>query len=81
MDLKARLTNKLPALTSGEVPIKLNVSVPDALFKRPQLQAQITIPESAVTAPVVSAEVLDNVKEVLSQTTGLDVQVSLVEQV
>lgn len=80
-ELKARLVNNLPSLDVGEVPIKINVDVPDALFKRPQLQASITIPDSAVTAPVVTAQVLDNVREILSQQTGLDVQVSLVEQV
>lgn len=80
-ELKGRLANKLPSLAVGEVPVKIDVNVPDALFKRAQLQAKITIPESAVTAPVVTAEVLDNVREILSQQTGLDVTVSLVEQV
>lgn len=77
--LSARLSARTPSLAKDEVAIKLNIKVPDGLFKRPQLKASISIPESAVTAPVVSAEVIDNVREVLSQQTGLDVTVSLVE--
>lgn len=78
-DLKARLANKLPALAVGEVPIKVDVSVPDALFKRPQLQASITVPESSVSSPVIDAVVLDNIQQVLQQQTGMDVKVSLVK--
>jgi hypothetical protein len=76
--LSARLASRIPALKSDEIAIKLCIDVPDALFKRPQLQASITIPESAVTPTVVNAEVLDNIREVLSQQTGLDVTVNLV---
>lgn len=77
--LSARLTSKVPALGKDEVAIKLDVVVPDALFKRPQLRASVTIPESVVSAPVISAEVLDNIQEILTQQTGLDIKVSVVE--
>jgi hypothetical protein len=77
--LKARMTSKLPKMDPGEVAITVNLKVPSALFKRPQIQASISIPESAVTAPVLDASVLDNVREVLEQQTGFDVQVSLIE--
>lgn len=76
--LTARLALKKPSLAKDEIAVKVTISVPDALFNRPQLQASITIPESAVTAPVVNATVLDNIQEVLSQQTGLDVAVRLV---
>lgn len=78
-NLSARLASRVPALASDEIAVKLSVKVPDALFKRPQLQASILIPESAVTAPVVTATVLDNVREILRQQTGLDVTIQLVE--
>jgi hypothetical protein len=76
--MSARLALKSPSLAKDEIALKISVEVPDALFNRPQLQAKITIPESAVTAPVVDAQVLDNVREILQQQTGLDVSVSLV---
>jgi hypothetical protein len=64
-DLTARYASRTPALSKDEIAIKLNISVPDALFTRPQLQASLTIPENAVTPPVLDATVLDNVREVI----------------
>lgn len=78
-DISARYTSRPPALAKNEVAIKLGVSVPDALFNRPQLQAEVRIPEECVTAPVLNAEVLDNVREVLQQQTGMDISVRVVE--
>src|SRR5579859_5666037 len=77
--LSGRLSTRTPDLEAGEVAIKLNVTVPETLFKRPQLQASVTIPESAVTPPVLDAQVLDNVREVLEQQTGMDISVRLIE--
>lgn len=79
--LKARISNKAPALEVGEVAITLNVKVPATLFTKPQIQATVSIPENAVTPPVLNAEVLDNVREVLEQRTGMDISVRLVEAV
>lgn len=77
--LAARLTNKVPALAASEVAIKLKVSIPDALFNRPQLQAKIVIPEDAISKPMIDAVVLDNVKELIEQQMGLDISLSVVE--
>ena len=77
--LSGRLTQGTPVLAAGEVPIKVMVEVPEALFVRPQLQARVIVPESCVSRPVIDATVLDNVREVLQQQTGLDITVSLVE--
>jgi hypothetical protein len=78
-DLRARLASGLPALAKGEVAIKLSVDVPAAMFLTPQIQAKVIIPENSVSAPVIDATVLDNVREVLEQRTGFDVSVSVVE--
>src|ERR1700739_3689273 len=77
--LSGRLTTKVPSLDSDEHAVKISVKVPDTLFKRPQLKASIVIPDSAVSAPVIDATVLDNVREILAQHTGLDGNVSLIE--
>jgi hypothetical protein len=79
--LAARYASRTPALSKDEIAIKLQISVPDALFTRPQLQATVTIPEDAITKPVLEATVLDNVREIIQQQTGMDVRVSLVEPV
>ena len=77
--LCGRLSLKNPALKSGEVAIKVNVVVPEALFVKPQLEAKVIIPASAVSKPVIDVTVLDNVREIMEQQTGLDVSVPLVE--
>lgn len=77
--LAARISSKTPSLAAGEVAIKLNVTVPEALFKQPQLQASVIIPEDSVTPPVLDAKVLDNVREIMEQQTGMEVSVRLVE--
>lgn len=78
-NLGARLSNKSPALKSGELAIKVLVSIPRAMFERPQLQAQISIPETSVTPKVLDAIVLDNVQEVLKATLGFDIKLSVVD--
>lgn len=77
--LKARLTTRTPALATDEVAIRLSVSVPDMLFRRPQLQATVTIPQNAVACSEIDATVLDNVREILSQQTGMDITVAVVQ--
>jgi len=72
------VTNK-PALSRGEKMIKLRMELPDALFAEPELVATITIPEDKVNRPVIDAETLDNVKEVLENQTGLSISIALVE--
>lgn len=78
-DLLARVDTRVPALAVGEIALKLEVNVPVGLFQRPQLKASITIPEDKVTPSVLSASVLDNVKEVLEQQTGMDISIAVVE--
>lgn len=77
--LTGRLATKVPSLKAGEVVMKLSLNLPGSLFERPQLQASITIPEDSVSAPVIDAKTLDNVREVLAQQTGMDITVRLVE--
>lgn len=77
--LTGRLALRAPSLDAGEIAIKVRLKVPDALFRRTQLQAQIVIPADSVTPPILDAKVIDNVREVLEQKTGLDILVSMVE--
>ena len=78
-ELSARLTADKPSLSAGEIAVKLNIEVPAALFSQPQLKASIVIPESSVSPPVIDAAVFDNVREVLQQTTGMKIELSLVD--
>lgn len=78
--LAGRLTQGKPKkLQNGEVAIKLKVEVPETLFTVPQFQARVRIPYDAVTSPVVDTVVLDNIKEIIEQQTGMAISLSLVE--
>lgn len=75
----ARLSVKIPALDSHEVAVLVTLEIPDALFQKPQLQASITVPADAVSAPVIEATVMDNIREIASQELGVDLQISMID--
>lgn len=71
-----RLTKKRPATAPDEIAINLNLDIPDALFIKPTLHASIAVPDNFGLAPEITAEVADNIAEVLRQQTGLRVHIS-----
>jgi len=75
-----RVAKNVPRLDANEIALKLRLDLPDELFKRPQLEASITVPRNAVTTAVVSAEVGDNIREVVRQQLGIDLTINVVEQ-
>ncbi len=75
----ARLAVKSPSLKSHEIAIALRINIPNELFSKPQLQASIVIPEDSVSAPVIDAQVIDNLQEVVSKQLGVDLSISLLE--
>jgi uncharacterized membrane protein len=77
--MTARVTSPQPTLQSNERVMRLDVKVPRAIFQTPALKATISFPEDAVSKPLIDAVVLDNVREIIQQQTGLNVSVSLVE--
>lgn len=74
-----RVAKNAPRLDANEIALKLKLELPDELFKRPQLEASITVPRDAVTPAVVSAEVGDNIREVVRQQLGIDLTIQMVE--
>jgi hypothetical protein len=74
------MTKESPALASNEIAVKVSLEIPDAIFDKPTLQANITIPAEAVSKPVINAEVIDNVQEVIKQNTGFNVKLEVVDK-
>lgn len=74
-----RVAKNVPRLDANEIALKLKLELPDELFKRPQLEASITVPRDAVTPAVVSAEVGDNIREVVRQQLGIDLTIQMVQ--
>lgn len=66
-----RITKGKPGLDWNEVAILLEIDLPDALFRKPRLEAKIIIPDEAAVAGTIKAVVADDVREAIEQATGL----------
>lgn len=73
----SRLTSSKPALQVDEISVLLSLVIPDALFRRPHLQAEITIPDDASMPQYISSEVQTNLAECIKQVTGLDMKITV----
>jgi len=75
-----RLTATKPRLDWNEVSILLEVTLPNALFSMPRLEARITVPDEAAVSGVIESVVSDNVQEAIEQATGLTFSVAVVKE-
>lgn len=78
--LSARLTSKHPSLAPDERAIKIRVAIPESLFKTPQLEFDVVIPDKAVTPQVLSADVQDNIKSLIEQQTGFAITLNVIDK-
>lgn len=72
-----RSTKNQPWVHADEVCIALQIEIPDAMFQRPSLCAEITIPEDAAMKSPINAEVADNVAEAVRAATGLEFSITV----
>lgn len=76
--LHARMVEKTPKLKGNEVALRLQMNLPEALFKRPTLIAKMTIPDEVVPQVDISPEVTANIEEIIKNSTGLTMSVQVV---
>jgi len=69
-----------PSLGSDEIAIAMNMTIPDALFRKPQLCASIVVPDEAAVEKTISAVTVDNFKEAITQAVGLPVQITITQE-
>ena len=74
-----RLTKGQPSINWDEVSIKINVVLPNELFNRPRLKADITIPKEAALPTEITAETVEDCKEAIKQATGLEMSITVVK--
>lgn len=74
-----RINKTQPNLKFNEVALKLNLELPDALFTKPRLEANISVPEGKVGAQIINADTIDNVAEAIKQHTGMEVRMWIEE--
>ena len=76
---KVRVTKTRPGLDWNEIAINLSISLPEMLFKRPLLSANVIVGDEAVSPVEISPEILINTAELIAQQTGLKVELTVVE--
>lgn len=74
-----RTAKKRPALDWNEISISMKLELPNALFQKPSLSAQIVVPDSAAVSKPMEAGVTDNIKQAIEAATGLEVRLTIVE--
>lgn len=75
-----KVSKRPPALDWNEISFELKLTIPNEIFKKPLLKAEIEIPKEAVNTPVITAEITDNIQEVIKQHTGIEVRLEVPEQ-
>lgn len=73
--LTFRTTNRRGSVKPGEVAVNVTVRLPASLFQKPNLRAKIDVDHSKVTAPVVDASVVENIKQTLESNLGMSVEI------
>lgn len=69
-----------PRLQGNEIAVLLTLAVPDAIFKRPTLEARMVVPNEAVPKATITPKVTDNIEKIIKEATGLNMVVTVMEQ-
>lgn len=70
----ARFVVSKPSTDFNEIAIKIECTLPDELFTRPQLKFAINVPKEAVPQQEITSEVIGNIKDIIQQNTGLEIK-------
>ena len=71
-----RLTKTKPSTASDEIAVCLDIEIPNSLFIKPTLQASVSVPEGSPHGGVITADVADNIADIIRQQTGFSVNVT-----
>lgn len=74
---QVRVNKSKPSLDSNEVAIHLGIQLPEALFKRPLLDAKVIVGSEAVAPVEISPDVIVNTAAAIEQQTGMKVELTL----
>lgn len=69
-----KVTARRPALLEDEIALRLDLTLPDALFVKPTLAAAIVVPDDAALPAVIDADVVEQIGEAIRAATGLRVE-------
>lgn len=72
-----KVTKNRPGLDWNEVCFELNLEIPNEMFKKPLLTADIKIPKDAINAPVIEADVIQNIEDAILENAGIEVRLNV----
>ena len=67
-----RVSKTKPSVAGNEVPVRIELRLPIALFQKPDLEAIITIPEEK-TQFIITPEVQQNIADAIRAQTGMEI--------
>jgi len=73
-----RVRKSKPDLNWNELAMKLQIEIPDELFKRPLISAKIKIED--VPLQEFNPEIIVNTKELIEQQTGVKIDFKIVKE-
>jgi hypothetical protein len=76
---RTKLTKSKPTLQGDEIAISLKLDIPNALFRKPSLEAVIKIPDSVAQTELLTSAVVDNIEQILKSNFNLDIKVNKIE--
>ncbi len=79
MRVAPKCFRKKPDVASDEVALKLNIGIPDSLFRRPMIEIKSQIPEPNDPGKELSATVANEIADVIQQQFGVKVLVEAAE--
>jgi hypothetical protein len=74
-----KIVEKVPTLKGNEISLRLNINIPDAVFKRPKLEADFKVPEQAVQKLTITPDMVTNMEKIVKENIGMDVKISVIE--
>lgn len=72
-----KLVERVPKLKGNEISLRLRLTIPDAVFKRPQLQAEMTVPDSAIPKLSITTEMTKKMEDLIKESIGLPISITL----
>jgi hypothetical protein len=73
-----KAAKKRPGLYWNEISMLVSLQLPNSLFVKPQLSAEIKIPEEAGKPTEITADVIENVKAAIEKSSGMEVKLSII---
>jgi len=76
---KVEVRKNVPSLAWNQVSVSMNMELPDELFTKPLIHADIVVPSDSINPHVITPKIKSNFKKAIEQSSGLEVRLTMVE--